>query len=308
MTWVEAPADYDQHSLAEFIEAELMFSEDDYLSLTELRALFPSGRQPTDDQISFAFTEIEGRRRRYGGHYPYLVDDRGVLLVWDSGAYLYSLLLLLSLKGTPLRIRGEYPRSDPLFDAVVREGFKAWLGPGTEALVFGWPPRDGRPNKFDDAVEWAGTMMGLPVRKDEVPSHLQDGGVDIVLWRPFPDGRAGFEIYLVQDTVQMSFRNKPHDVRPLRWLTWCRIATPPAVGFAVPFAMPTDDPWWCDVTDGTTIPMDRERLVHALCHSDPRTWPEWPAIQDFVDAEIADVRAVGTFSADATVSVVRRRK
>ncbi len=242
MSWVEVPSDYDPHSLAEFIEAELLFSLDDYLSLTEMRVLFSSGRQPTDDELAFAFAEIEARRTRFGSHYPYLVDERGVAHVTGPTSHLYAFLLLLSLKGTPMRVRGEWPRSDAIFDSVAREAFRTWLGEATQALVFGWPARGGRPGGFREAVAWAGKKVGVETRKEEVPTHLRDGGVDVIAWRPFPDKRTGFEIYLVQNTVQMSFRAKPHDVRPFRWFAWWRVGVPPSVGFAVPFAMAEGDP------------------------------------------------------------------
>jgi hypothetical protein len=307
MSWLETPSDFDAHALAEFIEAELLFSLDDYLSLTELRLVFSSGRQPTDDELAFAFAEIEARREAFGAHYPYLVDDRGVALVAGSTSHLYAFLLLLSLKGTPMRVRGEWPRSDAIFDAVAREAFKAWLGESTQALVFGWPPRGGRPGDFPGAVKWAGDAVGVTTREDEVPGHLRDGGVDVIAWRPFPDRRTGFEIYLIQNTVQLSFRAKPHDVRPLRWSTWWRIGALPSVGFAIPFAMPDGDPWWGDVSDGTAVVMDRGRLMYALRDVDPRSWPEWPSLIDFVDAEIADVHAAGQFLPEPTVAVVPTR-
>lgn len=308
MTWVEPPPDFDGHSLAEFIEAELVFGQDDYLSITEVRTLFPTGRQPTDDELSIALGEVERRRTSYGGHYPFLVDDRGVLFVRDEAAYLYVFLLLLSLKGTPMRIVGAYPRSDRIFDAIVREAFLGWLGPNTHALTFAWPARAGRPTRFPDAVEWAAGRLGLSARKGEVPTHPQDGGVDVIVWRPFPDGRVGFEIYLVQNTVQFSFAKKPHDVVPEKWMKWWDISTPPAVGFAIPFAIPDQDPWWLEITFGVALPMDRGRILRALEGSDPRRLPEWSSLRDYVMKEISDVQSVGGFSPPSPVAVPRRRK
>jgi hypothetical protein len=308
MTWVEPPSDFDEHSLAEFIEAELIFDRDDYLSLTEIRSLFPSGRQPTDDELTMALAEVERRGREYGEHYPFLVDDRGVLHVRDERARLYELLLLLSLKGTPTRVAGEYARSDPLFDAVVREAFKGWLGPNTHALTFAWPPRAGRPTKFPDAVEWAAKRLGLVARRSEIPDNPLDGGVDVIVWRPFPDGRLGFEIYLVQNTVQLSFSKKPYDIVPLQWVRWWNISTPPLVGFAVPFALPQHDPWWTQVTYGVMLPMDRGRLLTALEGREPKHWPEWAALRTYVEEELSAVREAGGFSPATTVTVPRRRK
>lgn len=80
MSWVDPPEDFDPHSLAEYIECVLFLSPDDYLSLTEIRGLFAVGRQPTEEELSFAFAEVERRAEAFGQLYPYLVDDRGVLV------------------------------------------------------------------------------------------------------------------------------------------------------------------------------------------------------------------------------------
>lgn len=309
MTWVEPPADFDPHSLAEFIESELVFSDDDYMSLTELRVLFAVGNQPTDDDIAFAFLEIERRGNEFGTHYPFLVDDRGVLLVRTESSKFYVFLLLMSLKGMPVRENRDFPRSDPIFDAIAREAFRAELGPHSEAIVFAWPPRDGRPTKFNEAVEWAARKIGIRPRAGEVvPEHLQDAGVDVIVWRPFPDGRNGFQLLLVQNTVQWTFRKKPYDVRVLRWFAWWHLGAVPTIGFAIPFAMPKGDIWWQDVVDGVALVLDRGRLLHALQDEDPTFWPEWSSLVQFVDAEVRAVQTAGSFSAPSTVRVPRPRR
>ena len=307
MTWVDPPEDHDPWSLPSFIESELLFSEDDYLSLTEVRGLYPSGLQPTDQTISFARAEIERREREWGEHYPFLVDGRGVLLVGGPGAVLYGILLLLSLKGMPLRTAEGLARSGPLFDAVAREAFAAHLN--ADCLVFAWPPRAGRPSTFPQAVQWAADRMGLRLRgeSDQLPTHLRDAGVDLVAWKPFPDGRPGFATYLIQNTVQWQFRKKPRDVDPDRWFSWITCSTPPSVGFAVPFAIPDDDPWWDDISSGTAVVMDRGRLMYSVSGSDPRIWTEWAALETFVEREIAAVRQ-GARSEAAAPAVERPRR
>lgn len=292
MSWIEPPPEHNEVSLAEFIEAELMLSDDDYLSLTEIRGLFASGRQPTADEIQFAFAEIERRGHEWGDKYPYLVDDDGVYLDRDGAAALYHTLLILSLKGMPVRKREEISRSDSVFDAISREAFKAWLT--ADAIAFGWPPRDGRFSDFKEALSQAAVQIGVAIRdEDDIPTHLKDAGVDVIVWRPFGDQRTGFEIHLVQNTVQWSFRKKAYDVRPLRWFSWLRVGAQPSVGFAVPFAMRKDDPWWDDVTDGVQIVMDRGRLLRALSAEDPRYWAEWTDLVELVQREIEAIKDPG---------------
>jgi len=308
MSLIEPPSDFDPHTLAEFIEAELVFSEDDYYSLTEIRNLFPFGNQPSDDELAFLFGEIERRSLQFGSKYPFLVDDRGILIVDNPMDPLYKVLLLLSLKGTPMRTRGEYARSDELFDAISREAFKAEQGPNAQAISFGWPPRGDRPAKFDAAVEWAASAMDIETRGTWIPDHLRDGGVDVIVWRPFPDRRTGFQVTLVQNTVQLSFSKKPYDVRPHNWFLWWKVGTPPQVGFAVPFALPQPDIWWEVVAEAATVVMDRGRIMASLQDTDPSRWLEWSLIEDFVESEVAEVRSAGYFSPSSSLSVGPRRR
>lgn len=308
MTWVDPPSDFDPHTLAEFVETVLLFSEDEYLSLTEIRNLFPFGNQPTDDEIAFLFSEIERRNAHFGSHYPYVVVDRGVLFADGHQSDLYSTLLLLSLKGTSVRANREFARSDQLFDAISREAFRREQGVNARAIDFGWPARGGRPEKFDAAVVWAAGVMGISPRGVTIPDHLKDGGVDTIVWRPFPDLRTGFQITLVQNTVQWSFRKKPYDVRPGNWHLWWDIGTVPAVGFAIPFSMPAGDIWWDVVTEAAAVVMDRGRLLVSLEGSDPREWMEWGHIAEFVETELGAIRARGYFAAEPAVTVARTRK
>ncbi|NHA00514.1 hypothetical protein G5V59_12080 [Nocardioides sp. W3-2-3] len=162
MTWIEPPGEFSPNQLADFIEAEATFSEDEYFSISELRGLFSSGRQPTDDQFSFALQEIERRTTVFGPMYPFLADQRGVYFERGSHSALYQFLAIMSLRGTPVRVDRTFPRSDVLFDAICREAFRAWGGMDARAVVFAHPARDGRPTKFDEAITWVANLMGVP--------------------------------------------------------------------------------------------------------------------------------------------------
>lgn len=308
MSWVEPPEDHDPHTVAEFIESELLISGDEFLSFSELRGLHPAGRQLTDDEMTFALAEIERRERNGASRYPFVVVDRGVGHDAAASGDLYRFLLLLSIKGTPLRVEADYQRSDPLFDAVVREAFLSLYGRNAQALVFGWPPRDDRPGGFPAAVRWAAERIGIEMRGGIVPDHKRDAGVDVILWRPFEDNRSAFTIVLIQNTVQMSFVKKPRDVDPAEWRDWWQIGTAPSVGFAIPFSMPQRDIWWEDVSKAANIVLDRGRIVSELKDSDIEGWPEWPALQAFVAAELDAIRAGGPIADGPLLSVPKGRR
>lgn len=290
MSWVEVPADFDPHSLAEAMEAELLISGDDFLSAAELRVLYPAGRQPTETEWELALAEIERRGTEFGSLYPFAVVDDGLMIERRSEANVYLTLLLLSIKGMPVRLEQDYPRSDPIFDEIVRIAFRNDFGNSADSVTFAWPPREGRPSTFPEAVKWTAERVGVPLRGGVIPEEPKDAGVDVIVWQPYPDGRTGFRILLVQNTVQFSFRDKPREVRPSRWRDWLEIGAVPGVGFAVPFLVPEKDRWWDYVTLDVDVVLDRGRLMHALRMEDVSEWPAAPAITAFVDLEVARYR------------------
>lgn len=309
MTWVEPPSDFDPYAMAEFIECELLASEDEHLSQSELSGMFAVGRQPADEDFAFAFAEIERRGREFGKHYPFSLDGRGVRIDRAGEFQLYALLLLLSMRGTEFRRAARYGDADSLFDAVVREAFRAHQGARAKALIFAWPPRSGRPTDFPKAVSWAAEQMGVSLRNfDSIPSHYQDAGVDVIVWKPFTDSRTGFPIFLVQNTIKQDFRMKPRDVSAVRWHTWLAVGAQPSVGFAIPFVVPLGDNWWHDITNEVSVTMDRGRLLESLGGGDPRVWPEWSDLLEFVESQIGDLRSLPSGSAASVKAAKRRRK
>ena len=304
MTWIDPPADFDGHSIAEFIESELIFSHDDYLSLTEIRGLFASGGQPTDDDIMFAISLIEARSELWN-LYPFEAVDRGVRVDRGSTFALYAFLEILSIRGSSVR-NGELPRSDSIFDAITREAFRGYLK--CNVVVFAWPARDGRPNLFLDAVEWLGKKMGVEVRSSEVPDLPKDGGVDLVAWKPFNDGRSGFPVYLIQNTVQWDFRKKPRDVVPEKWHTWLKLGRVPTIGFAIPFLIPGGDPWWDEIAFAADVVMDRARIMEHLDDSSPETWKEWSRLVEIVESEVTSMRQRQVLTGEPPANHAARRK
>lgn len=302
MRSVELPVDFDSHTLAEYIEARLLLGEDDFLSVAEVRGEFSSGRKPSDLHLEDALGEIDRRSRDFGALYPFELTDRGVHIERSDSNRLYACLFLLSLRGTPLRASGEYNRSDEVFDEIVRVAFRNHLGSGSEAVVFGAPPRAGRPSRFSLAVAWVADRLGLEMRSTSISDAYQDAGVDVIAWRSFPDRRNAFPIILVQNTVEFEYRNKPRDVRPSQWRDWISIGAQPRVGFAIPFAIPPGDPRWDHINLDVELIMDRGRLMHELSVETPTDWELWPEIEAFVEHESQDQPQV------EGVTILRRRK
>lgn len=294
LSWLDFEFDYDEpNSLAETIELILVHTREPFLSLSELRDLFPMGSQPSDTQMTFALGVISDRRQQMGTKYPFTKDRRGVKFHPGGQWELYAFLLLLSFKNMPVRKENAWRTSDPIFDAIVMRAIVNKLGRGSLAVVFGWPARGDRPKNFPEAVEWVSQLLGVELRtaKSKISSNKNDAGVDVIAWSPFGDGSNGFPVYLVQNTIQLQFSDKPRDVRPIQWREWMHIGATPMVGFAVPFAIREGHKWWDDIVSEAGIFFDRKRLVEQFRRDKPQNWDEWSQIRRFVEEELKQVAA-----------------
>jgi hypothetical protein len=296
----------DAHSIADSVEIQLIAADESYLSYSEYRSLFSSSGQPSANDMEVGFAEIETRALRIGRHYPFLFDGQGVAFDRTAAWQLYGFLLLLSLRGTPLRTQREWPRSDPIFDRLVLRAFQANYPRG---LHFGWPPRDDRPPTFPEALRWAADEMGLGLRASSqpLPTHRADGGVDVIVWNPYPDGATGFPVLLVQNTIKQDYAGKPGDVDTAQWRDWIQFGNTPAVGFAVPFFLSADDPWRPQVVSRVLDFMDRGRLISKLQGHDPAGWEDWGELSAFVEDQLSQIRDEASGD-EATVSPQRGRK
>lgn len=303
---VAPPAAFDSYSLAEYIELVLLVDPVEHLSQSELRGYFPSGQGPASAQISLALGEMERRAAFVGKLYPYRIEDDGVIRVESDYTAIYDLMSLLSMESTPMRSAGSYNESDPLFDAVVREAAALTLGSAGRSLVFGWPPRDGRPSDFGEAVTWAGEQLGVTDGNLDRPTEEKDAGVDVIAWRPFGDGRTGYPVYLIQNTIRADYANKAREVVPEMWHEWLRFGHMPRTGFAVPFAIPDGDDRWQKISYSADILLDRLRIAKEI-NSLVGPFPELERIRDFNANQVRQI-VDGTLSKPVTVPRPRRQR
>jgi hypothetical protein len=174
------------------------------------------------------------------------VGDVAVQLKADSTICVYTLLLMLS-PGSPARqLVARFPDSDmaSLFERVVVDAMKQLLGAGSTALRFGWPSDEGRPQDFYSAIEWLAAKMGIPEGNAFRPPRRKDGGVDVVAWRPFPDGRSGFPVALVQCTLQREVVSKSRDIDVRNWAGWLTLDVDPTTVLAVPGTIARREDWY----------------------------------------------------------------
>lgn len=219
----------------------------------------------TDQDVSHALNTMSRRQRLAGDAYPYAVLGVGVRR--SSTALLpYDALLLLSREGAPYRERAvDLQAGAALLEKLTQGAMVGLLGPSTKSVRFAWPSDDGRPPQFPDAIRWLGTKMGIALGQSYRPPRRKDGGVDVVAWRSFDDGRRGFPVVLVQCTLQRDYVSKSRDIDLRTWSGWLAFDADPLTALAIPFTVGSDETW--NEMAANVIVLDRLRLVRLFAEA-----------------------------------------
>lgn len=130
-----------------------------------------------------------------------------------------------------------------LFERIAEAGLARLWGSAGRAVRFGWPSDVGRPPEFPRAIEWLARTLGVPPGAGYRPPIRKDGGVDVVAWRPFADGRSGFPVVLAQCTLQAELVAKAADVEPRVWANWLCMDVDPVTALVVPQTIGDERLW-----------------------------------------------------------------
>jgi hypothetical protein len=207
----------------------------------------------TDGLIGRVTAEILRRATALSNAYPFQVNESGTLLTWTEPStvggtvYLFCLLMCHVSKSCLLD-------SNDL-SAEAREGRNLFQICATLAAAglcqgpsfsFGWPRADG--TTFSEklrevyAVFGDGTPRAVPLAA--APQAIKDGGIDVISWRPTPDGLPGTFYVLGQVASGNNWAEKTvlKDIEKFHW-AWFDVApaTPVQGAMFVPFCI-TDSP------------------------------------------------------------------
>lgn len=286
MSQLPPPESFDDHTLVEYVESALLVEGEGHLSLAELVSRFPSGQRPTSADTGLIRSEVMRRAFLLPEIYPFRADDAGVFRLANRTFGPYDFLLLVSIENAPYRLQNRYNEANKIFDLLVREALKARLTPGGDAVRFGTPVQDGRPQLFEQAVPWLAERMGLAVLATDLPVDDNDAGVDVVAWHPFASGRSGFPVWLVQCTLQMNFENKALQIPLELWKQMIDIGPHPGTALAIPFTVRDGDDRWMKVNMAVTSLLDRIRICEMLVAAELAGLAEFSDLGRFVAKEI----------------------
>ena len=282
---LDSPTQFDAWTLAEWIEASMLLEEGPESrewSRTAILTAFPSGAEPDQAELDETFLEIRRRSDVAPTVYPFGVTENGVVRMSDEvDPRIYRFLVLISQPKAPYRKHtARINKVNRLFDLLVREAMKGYLGGAAIGLRFGWPAQDGRPQLLVEAIPWLADQLGLAVisTHDLKPAD-KDAGVDVIAWKPFAAGGPAFSCRLLQDTVALDYVRKPGDIAPYKWLVMINFGTPPPVGLAIPFALEPGSHDFEEIKYRAELFFDRLRICEHLDGRDLEGYDEWEAIR-----------------------------
>jgi hypothetical protein len=295
------PSDRDAITLTDWAEAVMIVEDLAEFSEADLRGRIAeqtddeaagdeaSGRQHVEDVLR----EVSRREKFASEAYPFRRTEFGIQRVNSPHLSIYSFLLFLSMREAPFRDSVYSNEVSPLFDFVGAAALSDLFGSRARTIRFGWPITGERPTGPRVALEWLASQLGLKHDKDApLRARLKDGGVDVVIWRPFEDGRVGFPILLAQCTVgYREWEKKGRDIQRKLWSKYLGLPSSPPTALVLPFCVHRPDRFevWEIVSHEVTFLIDRIRLLDLLAAVDPTSILDHDKIRAWTEERMQDL-------------------
>lgn len=258
-----------REGIADWVEATLLVRDGAQLGMDALQSLALEEIGAAGPQVQLGLAVMSKRSSALNELYPFEVVDWAVRSRPGALSAPYSALTLLTPSSPARQLvhRSPTPEMAVLFERLVERAVIALWGHAGRAVRFAWPGDTGRPPEFPQAVEWLARLMGLSAGRGYRPPRRKDGGVDVIGWRPFSDGRSGFPILLVQCTLQGEILSKARDVDARLWSTWLVMDGEPQTALAVPQTI-TEGTLWDELAISGMV-LERMRLTSLIGSGDP---------------------------------------
>lgn len=214
--------------LADWLELSCVCAPDGRLGFGTLAAASDMSRedQPEDiaeedvwedDVVVSAQDEINQRRKCIGEDYPFRVDDKGEAIELTQNLTLAGAVYLFCLFLSHATDRTIIPEAlAPNLDNPARDLFQVCATVAAagyvhgNAISFGWPRPQGA--AFLEALRRVYAMFGdgLPHAEPRpaAPDNVKDDGIDVIAWRPSPDGLPGTHYVLGQVASGGNWKDK----------------------------------------------------------------------------------------------------
>lgn len=237
----------DSNASADWLEASVLFdgpelSRGEVVDLLLEEQICGDGNQDLAHQIAEeAWRELE-RRQRWGG-LPETVEVSNSKIVgvedWREDVIRAFFVLLAIQKIFPewSRERQSFVTQGNLFEKVVEKICPALL-PGWNTYRAGWSMENTK--RIPDIVAELTNLINVRGAADlgewSRPDD-KDGGLDLVCYRDFGDGREAMPVYFLQCASGKNWRNKIDTPNAELWYKCLNAAVRPSTGIVAPFVI-----------------------------------------------------------------------
>ncbi|MGB9486538.1 MAG: hypothetical protein WCD04_10560 [Terriglobia bacterium] len=264
--------------LCDWIEASVLFLDEAHLSDTVVVDILKEEEIYRSQEFAWeiveeAWSQLEDRQKWIGKASPITVESLRLIRHRDwQQAPAHSFYLALTLAGFYPKWARRFGRNftvqGELFEKLTKESVEL-LFPGWVVYPTGWARTHAK--KIPAIVEEVANLLSESKGdiKRWVGLHANEAGLDLLCYRPFPDGRVGIPVYLMQCASGADWVEKLHTPNIEIWRQIVQFAARPGKAFAMPFALTHDEfPSKCLAVNGLTL--DRYRLL-----SSGRDNPDW---------------------------------
>lgn len=259
--------------LSDWMEINALLDDtDNSSSIEEMMSLLKVSTDDTDENRADVSSELISREKKLGDAYPFSFN--GILLKTKTPEdftkqWSYIFCLFISYLGVN---KGEVGLSiwkqkdvTSLFEQISTIAAKRFLSCSeyeAKELRFGFPrdSLDPKYKSFKSALELLKNMIQEgTITPNPVSRNQKDAGLDIVVWRNFPDGKTNKFIFLGQCAAGNDFKDKRNDI--LKIDGFFTFLTTPIKGFFVPHELDDDDWGELSFTRYIGIIFDRSRIA-----------------------------------------------
>jgi hypothetical protein len=261
--------------ICDWLEGSTLFADEEALSQSEVVDVLLEEEVYREQDFAWEMTQNawgELIRRQYGiaEGASFSISSNRITRrrSWqDACAHSFCVLLALAkwYTGWAKQFGSDYIEQGELFEKLTKESLELQFS-GWKIYQTGWSRTS--PKKLADVVDEVTNQLGESKGdlKTWAKPFAHEAGLDLLCYRPFPDGRVGVPVYLMQCASGGDWEDKLHTPDLKVWKKIVLFAARPMKAFATPFAFLDDDfRRNCNVVDGMLL--DRYRLL-AACSSD----------------------------------------
>ncbi len=264
---IRKPTSDSSIEIADWLETFSLLNKKKRLSKSSIRrklhSILPLDRENMEVILEMTLMEISRRDRIVGSTYPFFIEGNYLQMKEGSNFLSYKFLLFL-VSSESLRSESRHTDVELTMDMLVLDALSNYFAGNSTGVHFGWPTSGERPPGFPAAIKWLANKMGMKTGKGEKRSKRRDGGVDVVVWRPFNDNREGFVTLLAQCTIAFNWPPKAKDIVLDLWRGYIDFGKDPITCLAIPFVIPKPFEKWDELRRTVHFVLDRLRLCELL--------------------------------------------